>query len=51
MARTLMSELEAVQSRCDRLSVSREEQAAEAEKNTKRLTEVWEPTPSLEALM
>lgn len=40
MARTLMSELEALRSRCDQLVASREQRAEEAEKTAKRLQEV-----------
>lgn len=40
MARTLMGEFEALQSRCEHLAKSREARADEAEKATKRLQEV-----------
>lgn len=40
MTTTLMTELEALRSRCDRLSESREERAAEADKTMTRLREV-----------
>lgn len=42
MAQTLMAELEALQSRCDRLSTWREERTEEAEKTISRLREVRE---------
>ncbi len=40
MTTTLMGELEAMRSRCDRLSASREERADEADKAIARLREV-----------
>lgn len=40
MTTTLMGELEALQSRCDRLVASREERAEEADKTMARLREV-----------
>lgn len=40
MTRTLMKEVETLQSRCDRLSASREERMEEAERTMKRLKEV-----------
>lgn len=42
MAQTLVTELEALQSRCDRLSTWREERTEEAEKTISRLREVQE---------
>lgn len=40
MARTLMAELESLQSRCDLLATSKEEQSQEAEKTISRVKEV-----------
>lgn len=40
MARTLMAELESLQSRCDLLATSKEEQSQKAEKTINRLKEV-----------
>lgn len=41
--KTIVSELEALQARCDRLTASREKRTEEVEKAMVRFREVWKP--------
>lgn len=41
--KSIVSELEALQARCDRLTASREKRTEEVEKAMGRLREVWKP--------
>lgn len=43
MMKSIVSELEALQTRCDRLTASREKRTEEVEKAMGRLREVWKP--------